>query len=83
MESHHEAGDTSIGGISAFGGGPLWTDVVIEVRNGRIDDLYWGENKALLFKPGESIKVWGEVLKELNRRYNRQAGMPRELPAWL
>jgi hypothetical protein len=64
-------------GISAIGGGPLWTDVVIEVRNGRIHNLYWGENNALLFKPGESIKKLGEVLKELNRQYNRQVAVPR------
>lgn len=61
-------------GRSAFGGGPLWTDVAIEVSNGRITDLRWGRNNAVLAQPGETMKALGQVLAELNSEYQSSAG---------
>jgi hypothetical protein len=56
-------------GRSSFGGGPLWTDVTIEISDGNIRDLRWGENNAILAQPGETMKALGQVLADLNNEY--------------
>lgn len=61
-------------GRSAFGGGPLWTDVIVEVSNGRISDLHWGDNNAILAQPGETMKAIGSALDDLSREYQRSQG---------
>lgn len=58
-------------GKSAFDDGPLWVDVVIEVRNGDITDLRWGRNNAILAPPGSTIKVMADELARIN---NEQSG---------
>lgn len=58
-------------GISAFDNGPLWTDVILQVRNGKIDDIRWGENNAILAAPGQTMKALGSLLVELNKEYNQ------------
>jgi uncharacterized membrane protein len=54
-------------GRSGFNDGPLWVDVVIEVRNGQITDLHWGRNNAILAQPGTTIKALAEELDRINR----------------
>jgi uncharacterized membrane protein len=56
-------------GKSAFGGGPLWVDVVLEIKNGKIADLRWGRHNGILAAPGETIKVMSEALAELNKQH--------------
>lgn len=58
-----------LNGVSALDNGPLWTEVILEVRNGEISDIRWGRNNAILFQPGESMTAFGEALAELNREY--------------
>ena len=52
----------------------LWTEVVLEVRNGEISDIRWGRNNAFWAQPGETIEALGEALEELTREYNRTQG---------
>lgn len=61
-------------GKSGFDGGHLWVDVVVEIRNGEITDLRWGDNNAILAQPGATIKAMGEVLAELNKEYSQSQG---------
>jgi hypothetical protein len=63
-------------GRSSFGGGPLWTDVAIELSDGQITDIRWGENNAILAQPGETVKALGQVLADLNNEYRSNAGSP-------
>ena len=63
-------------GISAFDNGPLWTDVILQVRNGKVDDIMWGENNAVLAKPGETMKALGSLLVELNKQYGQDHPAP-------
>lgn len=69
-------------GISAFDDGPLWTDVILQVRNGKIDDIRWGANNAVLAAPGETMKALGALLVELNKEYGRDhpATAPDQTP---
>jgi hypothetical protein len=54
-------------GTSAFGGGNLWTEAIVTVRDSSIVNLRWGENNAILAQPGETIKNIGKALEDLNR----------------
>ncbi|MES1240630.1 MAG: DUF1036 domain-containing protein [Acidobacteriota bacterium] len=56
-------------GKSAFDDGPLWVDVVIEVRNGDITDLRWGRNNAILAQPGSTIKYMAQELARINSEH--------------
>jgi len=56
-------------GTSAIDGGDLWTKLVLEARDGKISNIRWGENNAILFKPGESVAAFGKLLVELNKQY--------------
>jgi hypothetical protein len=58
-------------GKSAFDDSSLWVDTVIEVRNGEITDLRWGQNNAILAAPGSTVKAMGEALRQLNQEYQR------------
>jgi uncharacterized membrane protein len=58
-------------GKSSFDDGPLWVDVVIEVRNGEITDLRWGRNNAVLAQPGSTIKALAEELDRINNERSR------------
>jgi uncharacterized membrane protein len=61
-------------GKSAFDDGELWTDVVLQIRNGEVSDLKWGRNNALLMAPGGTMKAVGAALKDLNRELARNQG---------
>ena len=61
----------TLSGISALDGDDLWTEVVLEIRNGRISNVRWGRHNALVFKPGETVSALGDVLAELNKQYAR------------
>lgn len=63
-------------GISAFDGGPLWTEVVLEMRNGKITDIRWGRNNAVLAAPGSTMKALGAALDELNKEYDQEHPAP-------
>lgn len=58
-------------GKSAFDESSLWTEVIVEVRDGEIKDIKWGKNNAILAQPGETITGFGELLVELNKEYSR------------
>jgi hypothetical protein len=58
-------------GKSALDGESLWTELVLEVRNGQVSNVRWGKNNAIAFKPGESISAFGEFIGELNKQYAR------------
>jgi hypothetical protein len=58
-------------GKSGINGGPLWVDVIIEVRDGKITDLRWGRNNAVLAQPGSTIEAWGQALAQLNEQSSR------------
>lgn len=62
-------------GTSAFSGGELWVELVLEVRNGRIYDLRWGRHNGILAAPGETVAFLAEDLAEelakLTREYER------------
>ena len=57
-------------GKSAFGGGSLWVEVVLQIENGKITDLRWGRHNGILAAPGETIKVMSEALAELNKQHS-------------
>lgn len=61
-------------GKSGFDGGHLWVDVVVEIRNGEITNLRWGDNNAILAQPGSTMKAMGEILAELNEEYSQSQG---------
>jgi hypothetical protein len=61
-------------GRSAFSDGPLWVDVVLELRNGEVRDLRFGNHNALLAAPGETMRALGEALQELTTQYQASAG---------
>ncbi len=64
-------------GRSAFGGGPLWTEVVIAVSpDWQITDLHFGRNNAILAQPGETMGAIGQVLLSLNAQAQRGSGAP-------
>jgi uncharacterized membrane protein len=73
LQSVHSGADVSfrLHGKSAFDDGPLWVDVVIEVRNGQITDLRWGRNNAILAQPGSTIKALAEELARINSEQSR------------
>jgi hypothetical protein len=62
-------------GVSAFGGGNLWTEVIATEKDGRLVGLRWGANNAILAKPGETLRSVGKLLEDLNRQ--AQAGQTR------
>lgn len=68
-------------GISSFDDSSLWTEVILVMREGEIRDIKWGKNNAILFQPGETMIVLGELLVEINKEYNRtkQRESPSEL----
>ncbi|HSG41245.1 MAG TPA: DUF1036 domain-containing protein [Thermoanaerobaculia bacterium] len=61
-------------GKSGINGGPLWVDVIVEIRAGKISDLRWGDNNAILAPPGSTMKAMEEILAELNREYSQSQG---------
>ncbi len=61
-------------GISAFGGGNLWTEVIITVKDSSVVDLRWGDNNAILAQPGSTMKNIGKLLNDLNEQ--SQASKP-------
>ena len=68
-------------GISAFDNGPLWTDVILLIRNGQVDDIRWGANNAQLAAPGETMKALGSLLVQLNKDYNQDhPSTPQDQP---
>ncbi len=60
-----------LNGRSAFDDGSLWTEVIVKMRNGEINDIYWGKNNAILAKPGETISALRQLITELNNEYNK------------
>ena len=58
-------------GISAFDQSSLWTDVVIQVRNGAIKDISWGSNNAFLARPGETLTAMSGLAAELTQDLQR------------
>jgi hypothetical protein len=65
-------------GISAFDDDALWTELVLEIRHGRVSDIRWGRNNAVLFRPGETMVAMGQALAELSREYQRSNGAAPE-----
>lgn len=73
-------------GRSAFNGGHLWTEAVLEVGRGEIRDLHWGRNNAILAEPGATVQALGAVLADLTREYREaqradENAAPRARPA--
>lgn len=58
-------------GRSGFSGDHLWVDVILEVRNGEITNIRWGDNNAILAQPGTIMAAMGEALAQLNEEYSR------------
>ncbi|MEM9597159.1 MAG: hypothetical protein AAGD06_22995 [Acidobacteriota bacterium] len=58
---------------SAWGGGALWTDVVVEMANGTITDLSWGQYNSFV-PPGTTISALGEALGELTQEWAESSG---------
>ncbi len=54
----------------SFAGTPLWTEVIIQVRDDKISGVRWGQNNAIAVQPGQAIKMIGSMLAELNSEYN-------------
>ena len=63
-------------GKSAFDDGPLWVDVLIEIKHGEVTDLRWGRNNAILAAPGSTMKALGEMLTELNKGHRQPGATP-------
>jgi len=64
-------------GRSGFSDTHLWTDVIIEIRDGEVQDVRWGNNNAILVQPGKTMEAMGEVFAEMNAEYQknlRQSG---------
>jgi len=61
-------------GKSAFSGGHLWAEVVVEIRDGAVKDLRWGQHNGILAPPGQTITAFGEALQELNNEYSQSGG---------
>lgn len=68
-----------LNGISSFDDSSLWTEVIVNVRNGEVRDISWGRNNAILAQPGEAIKALGVVISELNKEYSRSKGSSSRL----
>jgi hypothetical protein len=52
-------------GRSGWGGGPLWLDLVFEIRGGRLDDMRIGGHNAILAEPFSTIRALGEFIAGL------------------
>jgi tetratricopeptide (TPR) repeat protein len=61
-------------GKSFFSEEPLWTEVVVQFRDGKVRDVKWGRNNARLAQPGSTVTALGEALVELNAEYERSQG---------
>lgn len=53
-------------GISALDNSGLWTDVVLNVKDGAVRDIKWGKNNAIVMPPGATATLVGEFLAELS-----------------
>jgi hypothetical protein len=60
-------------GRSGIDDSSLWTQVILEIRDGQVSNLRWGRNDAVLFQPGQSMSMLGSALQELTRDYARQS----------
>lgn len=58
-------------GRSGVDGGHLWTEVVLDLADGRVRQLHWGRNDAVIAQPGSTIKAMGEVLANLTDEYQK------------
>jgi hypothetical protein len=55
-------------GSSTFGG-RLWTRLILEIRNGQISNMRWGENNAIIAQPGATMRHVAQAIADLNQRY--------------
>ncbi|MEZ5320104.1 MAG: hypothetical protein R2752_22070 [Vicinamibacterales bacterium] len=63
-------------GTSAFADGPLWTDVVLVIRDGRVMDLRFGANNGVV-PPGLTTSLVGSVLAEISKELAESAAASR------
>ena len=68
-------------GISAFGGGPLWTNVDIVLGKSGVEDMQFGDNNAILAQPGQTMGALGQVLLALNAQARQARGNVAQGPA--
>lgn len=52
-------------GKSSFGGGDLWMEIVLELRNGTLNDVRVDRHNALLAPPFATAQAVGELVAEL------------------
>ncbi len=58
---------------SAFSGGTLWADVVIEITDGQIADLRWGNYNSFV-PPGTTAAALGALLEDLANEWSANSG---------
>ncbi len=54
-----------LSGTSSFGGGDLWMEIVLELRNGTLNDVHVANHNALLAPPFATSQAIGELVAEL------------------
>jgi hypothetical protein len=67
-------------GLSGLDQSDLWTQAILTIQNWEITNLRWGRHNAILFPPGTTVKVLGEMLEELNREAQRTSQITQ---AWI
>jgi hypothetical protein len=61
-------------GQSAFDDSDLWTDVTFYFGNGRLRDIRWGANNAILFPPGATMGAMRDAAMRWERDYEVAQG---------
>ena len=59
-------------GISAFSGGPLWVELVVELRNGEVTDIRVGNNNAIIAPPFSAVSDMLSLYPALRDRRNAE-----------
>lgn len=58
-------------GISALDNSWLWTDVILNIKDGEVRDIHWGKNNAIVMQPGGTAKLIGEFLADLSAELDK------------
>jgi hypothetical protein len=59
--------------------GKVWTEVVLEIRNGEISNLRWGRYHALI-PPGTTLTKLGQAVSSLAAEYDKQRAQTAPAP---
>ncbi len=63
-------------GKSEFDKSPLWTEVILEIRDGGLANIRWGKNNAFLAQPGSTVKAVVALLIKLGQYFFRDRPAP-------